>query len=133
MTTPLPCDLAHRLDVEIEGVPGRFRAGSVVVSGQESGLGLRTRDPRRFPLGPIAGLPPDAIDRPGERRIRLVLTADPDLGWADPDVRSRLARHADDRLGDRPRDPAVSDVSSGQLSDQRSAIVEVSGWLGSRQ
>ena len=28
------------------------------------------------------------IDRPGERRIRLVLIADPELGWADPDVRS---------------------------------------------
>ena len=50
----------------------------------------RARAPatRRFPIGPILGLPPGAIDRPGERRIRAVLTADPDLGWADPDVRS---------------------------------------------
>jgi hypothetical protein len=86
VSTPLPCDLAHQIHLEIEGVPGRFRAGSVVIGGQDSGLG--TRDSRAFPIGPISGLPPDAVDRPGERRIRLVLTADPELGWTDPDVRS---------------------------------------------
>jgi hypothetical protein len=85
--TPLPCDLAHRLSVEIEGVPGLFPAGSVVVSGQGQEDSGRF-EARRFPLKTIAGLPSDAIDRPGERRIRAVLTADPDLGWADPDVRS---------------------------------------------
>ena len=81
---PLPCDLAHRLEVEIEGVPGRFPSGTVVLSGQESG----STSPRRFRLGQIAGLPPEAIDRPGERRLRAILTADPELGWADPDARS---------------------------------------------
>ena len=88
VTTPLPADLAHRLAIEIEGVPGLFRAGRVVVSGQDGGPSDRPIESRRFPLGPIAGLPPDAIDRPGERRIRGVLAADPELGWADPDVRS---------------------------------------------
>lgn len=87
VSTPLPCDLAHDLLVEIEGVPGRFRAGSVVISGQGEG-GLTRVEPRRFPLGPIFGVPPDAIDKPGEVRMRAILTADSDLGWADPDVRS---------------------------------------------
>jgi len=85
---PLPCDLAHAIAIEIEGVPGRFPAGSVVVAGQGSGGTEAVTSTRRFPLGPIAGMPADAIDRPGERRIRAVLSADPDLGWADPDVRS---------------------------------------------
>ena len=87
VTAPLPCDLAHRLEVEVEGVTGRFRVGSVVVSGQGDGLSGTSRA-LRFPLEQIKGLPPDAIDRPGERRIRALLTADPELGWADPDVRS---------------------------------------------
>ena len=65
----------------------RFPAGAVVLSGQGTG---RAEPPavRRFPIGPIAPLPADAIDRPGNRRLRVLLTADPDLGWADPDVRS---------------------------------------------
>jgi hypothetical protein len=84
---PLPCDLAHVLGVEIEDLPGQFRAGSVVVSGQGSASGS-AGSTLRFPIGPIAGLPPGAIDRPGDRRLRAILTADPDLGWADPDVRS---------------------------------------------
>jgi hypothetical protein len=85
VTTPLPSDLAHVLAVEFEDVPGQFRAGSVVVTGQ-SGSG--TIEARRFPLAEISGLPSDAIDRPGERKLRVILTADPDLGWADPDARS---------------------------------------------
>jgi hypothetical protein len=88
VTFPLPCDLAHRLAIEFEGVPGQFRAGTVVVSGQGDGPHSGAAESRRFPLGSIEGLAPDAIDRPGERRIRAVLTADSDLGWADPDVRS---------------------------------------------
>jgi len=85
VATPLPCDLAHSVAIEFEGVPGRFAAGSIVVPGQATG---GATSPRTFPLGPVLGLPTDAIDRPGERRLRAVLTADPDLGWADPDIRS---------------------------------------------
>jgi hypothetical protein len=85
VTTPLPSDLAHSLAVEFEGIPGQFRAGQVVISGQ---TGSGAIESRRFPLEQIVGLPPGAIDRPGERKLRVVLTADPDLGWADPDVRS---------------------------------------------
>jgi hypothetical protein len=87
VTTPLPCDLAHRLSIEIEGVSGQFHAGSVGVSGQGDGPSGQTED-RRFSLGPIEGMAPGTIDRPGEHRIRAVLTADSNLGWADPDVRS---------------------------------------------
>jgi hypothetical protein len=85
---PLPCDLAHRMDVEIEGVPGRLKAGTVVIAEKDSGLRTQESGVRIFPIGPIVGLSHDAIDRPGERRIRVVLTADPGLGWADPDARS---------------------------------------------
>jgi hypothetical protein len=85
--TPLPCDLAHSLEIEIDGVAGRFEAGAVVLSGQGS---AREEGPefRTFPLGPIGAVPRDAIDRPGSRRVRAILKADPDRGWGDPDIRS---------------------------------------------
>ncbi|WP_435009763.1 hypothetical protein P12x_001008 [Tundrisphaera lichenicola] len=85
LTTPIPSDLAHRMSIEFEGIPGTFPAGTVIVSGQGSSDSSETH---RFPIGPVVGIPPRAIDRPGERKIRAILTADPDLGWADPDVRS---------------------------------------------
>ena len=81
---PLPCDLAHRLAVEVEGVAGSFAAGSVVAVAAD----LAGDRPAAFPLGPIEGFPLDAIDRPGPRRVRAILTADANLGWADPAVRS---------------------------------------------
>src|SRR5690606_15727678 len=84
--TPLASDLAHRVEVEVEGIPGRFPAGRVVVAGQ-GGASTPTA-PIEVSLGPIADLPSGAIDRPGELRIRVVLQPDPGLGWADPDVRS---------------------------------------------
>ena len=91
VATPLPSDLAHALSIEFEGTPGHFPAGSLILSGQ----GLHHRNPdgvetiaRRFDLGPIPPLPLGVIERPGVRRLRLRLVADPDLGWADPDIRS---------------------------------------------
>jgi hypothetical protein len=84
--TPLPCDLAHRVFLEIDGVSGRVDGGRAVVSGQ--GMGATPAARRRLPLELTARLPADAIERPGARRLRAILTADPQLGWADPDVRS---------------------------------------------
>jgi hypothetical protein len=84
LRTPLPCDLAHRLAIEFEGLPGRMPAGTLVVSGQ--GLDLATGE-IVHPLAPDPGAPAP-IDRPGTYRLRAILTADPELGWADPDVRS---------------------------------------------
>ena len=85
MSLPLPCDLAHRAELEVEGLPGRLPAGVVVVGGQ----GERGQVERRvLPLTPAGELAADAIDRPGDRRLRLVLTPDPELGWGDPSVRS---------------------------------------------
>lgn len=85
--TPLPCDLAHDLEIEFQDVPGRFSAGTVVINGQ----GLSSSGPastRTIPLGPLNSVPNDAFERPGTRRLRAILTPNPDLGWADPDVRS---------------------------------------------
>ena len=45
-------DLAHSMAVEFEGVPGLFRAGSVVISDRGSST---DRGTRRFPIGPILG------------------------------------------------------------------------------
>jgi hypothetical protein len=91
VATPLPSDLAHALSIEFEATPGNFPAGSLILSGQ----GLPHRDSsavepivRRFDLGPVLPLPVGVIERPGVRRMRLRLVADPELGWADPDVRS---------------------------------------------
>ena len=84
--TPLPSDLAHRLSIEVEGHPERFPAGTLMVSGQ--GTPGAASSTQRFPIGPIAEGAGRAIERPGTRRIRLHASADPRLGWADPDVRS---------------------------------------------
>jgi hypothetical protein len=89
--TPLPSDLAHAVSLEFDGTLGRFPAGSLVVSGQ--GLSQRGGPApmsltRRFDVHPIGPLPEGVIDRPGTRRIRIHLTADPQVGWADPDIRS---------------------------------------------
>jgi len=88
---PLPCDLAHEISIEIQGVAGRFAGGSLVVSGQGlSRHGSPAADSviRRFDLGPISNIAAAAIERPGPRSIRLRLDTAPDRGWADPDVRS---------------------------------------------
>jgi hypothetical protein len=89
--TPLPADLAHAVSIEFEGTPGRFSAGSLVLSGQ--GLAQRGGSPdpaviHRVDLGPIAALPDRTIERPGLRHVRIHLAADPQIGWADPGVRS---------------------------------------------
>ncbi len=84
---PLPSDLAHDLFVEFEGVPGTFRAGRIVVSGQGSGA-TEAEMSRSHTIGPIEGVPTGTIDGVGDRRMRLILTANPDLGWTDPEVRS---------------------------------------------
>ncbi len=81
VTAPMPCDLAHAVSVEFEGIPGRFAAGEAVVVGQgtrEVSIPLELRSP----------LPPGVVERPGEIRIRAILEADPHRGWADLDVRS---------------------------------------------
>ncbi len=90
VATPLPCDLSHRAFLEIDQVAGRFPAGAIILSGQGNGRaevagGSRTQS---FPVGPIAPIPHEAIDRPGRWRLRIVLEADPDRGWTDPEIRS---------------------------------------------
>jgi hypothetical protein len=84
---PLPCDLAHTMEVEFEGIPGRIAAGAVILSGQGLSRG-EAGQPRAFPLDPLSTAPSSAPDRPGPSRLRAILTPDPDRGWADPDVRS---------------------------------------------
>jgi hypothetical protein len=91
VVAPLPCDLAHQAYLEIENVDGRFPAGTLVVSGQGSIRGesqASVAGSKTLPIGPVEPIPYEALDRPGPKRIRLVLEADADLGWTDPDVRS---------------------------------------------
>jgi hypothetical protein len=89
-TTPLPCDLAHRIFLEFEGIDARWEAGSVVLSEQG---GVRSGNPlqsggRSFPMESITPAPSGLIQRPGTQRLRAVLEPDPELGWADPEIRS---------------------------------------------
>ena len=91
VSTPLPCDLAHSISIEFDGIDGRFPAGRLVVSGQGLPRQAGTdAEPilRRFELGPVTPLPAGTIERPGTRRMRVWLDAAPDSGWADPDIRS---------------------------------------------
>jgi hypothetical protein len=88
---PLPCDLAHEISIEFEGIVGRFAGGSLVVSGQgpvRHGSPATEAVVHGFNLGPISGLPPHSVERPGPRSMRLWLEAAPERGWADPAVRS---------------------------------------------
>jgi hypothetical protein len=85
VTTPLPIDLAHSVEIELAGVSGWFAAGAVVMTGQGDEGAPSTR---RCTLGPIALIPAGAVDRPGVRAMRARLIADPDRGWSDPDIRS---------------------------------------------
>ena len=91
VSTPLPCDLAHKAHLELDGVAGRYPAGLVLLSGQggsrEGDMSTVGRS-HLFGIGPVAPISPDAIDRPGIRRMRIILSPDPDLGWTDPEVRS---------------------------------------------
>jgi hypothetical protein len=91
ISTPLAADLAHTIALEFEGMSGLFPAGRLILSGQ--GLAHRGQTPppivvRRFELGPITPALARIIERPGLRRMRLHLSADPALGWADPQIRS---------------------------------------------
>jgi len=91
VATPLAADLAHAISIEFEGLSGRFPAGRLILSGQGiARLGSTEAEPviRRFELGPISSLPPAVIERPGVRRARILIEADLDRGWADPDIRS---------------------------------------------
>jgi hypothetical protein len=91
VTMPLRCDLAHAISIEIEGIADRLAAGQFVVCGQPMQRPAPA-DSRpqveQFDLQPAGSLPRHAIERPGIRRMRVVLEADPSYGWAEPDVRS---------------------------------------------
>jgi hypothetical protein len=91
VSTPLPCDLAHAISIEFEGIAQSVSAGMLVLSGQ----GMKTHAARdssskveRIPLGELASIAPDVIERPGPRRMRVALEAVPERGWANPEIRS---------------------------------------------
>ncbi|MFO0890817.1 MAG: hypothetical protein U0790_16935 [Isosphaeraceae bacterium] len=87
--TPISCDLAHRMSLEIEGLDGRHQAGNVVLGGQgERAGGATSVTSRSFPIDPIAPVHEGWVDRPGTRRLRAILEPDAELGWTDPDIRS---------------------------------------------
>jgi hypothetical protein len=88
VAVPLPCDLAHAISIEIEGIEGRFPGGHLIVSGQ--GLARHESAPgvRHFELSLKRPIPSGSIAGPGQRRLRIWLEADPESGWADPRVRS---------------------------------------------
>ncbi len=88
---PLPCDLAHAISVEFEGIAEQFSGGCILLSGQglpQPRSSIEGTATQRFELGPIAPVPPGLLERPGPRRMRVRLEAALDRGWADPDIRS---------------------------------------------
>ena len=88
---PLPCDLAHAISIELDGIAQRFHAGFLLGSGQGLARQNSAREKavvRRVELGPIEPLARGVIERPGQRRMRIWLEASLDSGWADPDIRS---------------------------------------------
>ena len=85
--TPLPADLAHMLFLEFEGVPGRFAAGKVIVSGQGTAA-IAAGDSVTTFLEPPSPKLRDQIGAPGEFRLRVILSPSDELGWTDPAIRS---------------------------------------------
>jgi hypothetical protein len=85
---PLPCDLAHAISLEFEGIEDRFPGGHLIVSGQGLARDESAPGVRRFELKPSRPLPSGLIQAPGQRRMRIWLEPDLDSGWADPSVRS---------------------------------------------
>lgn len=88
VTTSLPCDLAHSVEIELSDVPGWRPAGFLVVVGQGGEASVDSPSIRRFPIEGVASFSSTALDRPGKRGMRARLVADPGQGWAQPDVRS---------------------------------------------
>jgi hypothetical protein len=91
IATPLPCDLAHRILLEIDQVAERFQAGLILLSGQGDSRSASAEisvSTQCFPIGPVSPIPRESIGQPGTRRLRVWLEPDPDRGWTDPDVRS---------------------------------------------
>ena len=88
---PLPCDLAHTISVEFEGIPERFTAAAYSSAGRgcpERTLRKEAAVVQHFTLGPVAPMPSGVIERPGLRRMRVWLEPALDRGWADPEIRS---------------------------------------------
>ncbi len=77
----LPCDLAHRVEVEIEGLSGRISSSLIVAT---SGAGFPTQELRISSLETSEEMP----DNPSRARIRAILTPDLGLAWSSPDTRS---------------------------------------------
>jgi hypothetical protein len=91
VATPLPCDLAHAISIEFEGLAGQFAAGSLILTAQGAYPGRASENDvgiHKIALGPISQIPPHVIERPELRRLRVSLEARAESGWADPDVRS---------------------------------------------
>ncbi|MDX2037352.1 MAG: hypothetical protein SFX72_11935 [Isosphaeraceae bacterium] len=84
---PLPCDLAHRVEIEFEGVGERASSSRFVVvssGGEVTTDGGEVR---------FSGTPSNVgIDRPGSIRMRAHLHPDPGIAWATPNVRSLWPR-----------------------------------------
>ena len=83
---PLPCDLSHKLELEFEGIEGRFPAGDVIVT--TLAAGDESRSATVIPITSAIDISAEQIGRPGSRKVRAWLTPDSDLGWTNPDVRS---------------------------------------------
>lgn len=80
VTGPLPCDLAHAISLEIEGVEGQLEAGGIVMTREK-----HVSSEKLVPSGEWSAV---ALDRPGTMRMRAVLPPDTHRGWSDPSVRS---------------------------------------------
>ncbi len=74
----IPCQLAHRVQVELEQIEGRYELGALVAAAS----------PARYEFDALAPIPSDALTGPKATRLRYHLIPDPELGWADPDIRS---------------------------------------------
>lgn len=86
LALPLPCDLAHRVYMELKEVPGRFQIGEWVESSQAKiNEGFI---PKLWPDRVIAEVSGNLLAHGGRYLMRIQLEPAPERGWSDPMVRA---------------------------------------------
>lgn len=87
LAIPLPRDIAHEAMLEIEEVSSNIRLKKWVIASRGS-VSTAEKQFKQIPLEMMGLIDDSAISRAGKYRARLLLNPKPELGWADPEIRS---------------------------------------------
>lgn len=83
---PLPCDLAHRVVIELDQSSGRWHAGQWLEAAHTHNTQAQAWT--TWPAEAACATPPATPLHGGTYRMRVVLEPTPARGWSDPHIRS---------------------------------------------